>query len=89
MEGASGKYTTEQCASQLAPPLTGQPHVLLIHQHPIPFRPKLGHVKVADRYPGFRESNELWPIEARGVVQDSTAVDDRDRFVSAEEDLIW
>jgi hypothetical protein len=66
----------------------GQLAVLFVHEHLVALGAKLFRVKAGNGRTGPGEADKLGTVEARGVVQDARAVNNGDRLVLAEENLV-
>ena len=62
--------------------------VLFVDEHLVAVGRELLGVKARDGRAGLGEADELGAVETCGVVQDARAVNDGDRLVLAEEDLV-
>ena len=66
----------------------GQLQVLVIDANKVTVLAELRGVEVGDGHTGVGEADELRAIQALGVGKDTTTVDDSDRLVVAEQDLV-
>ncbi|KAI3480571.1 hypothetical protein L1887_57291 [Cichorium endivia] len=66
----------------------GQLDVVLLDQHTVSVRAELAGVEIRDHLASLCEAHQLLPIETDGVVDDTATVDDGDRLVDGEQNLV-
>ena len=60
---------------------TRQFHILILHFHKITIFAQLRCIKMLDSLTGFRQSDELWAVNANGVRENTASIDNSNRFV--------
>lgn len=72
----------------LKPKLTRQFDVLVLNLDEVPILAELRRVKVAHRDAALSEANKFFAVEACGVSEHTTSVDDRDSLVVRQQDFV-
>lgn len=67
----------------------GQLNVLILNANKVAVLAELRGVKVGHGYTSVRKADEFHAIQSLRVGKDATAVDDGDRLVVAEQNLVW
>ena len=62
--------------------------VFFVHEHLVPVGGELLGVKARDGRAGLGEADQFGSVKTCGVVQNTRAVNDRNRLVLAEQDLV-
>ena len=63
---------------------TRQFHILIFNFHQVTIFAQLRCVEMLDRQTCFGKSDELWTVDAHGVSENTTSIDDSDRFVGRQ-----
>jgi hypothetical protein len=67
----------------------GEAHILLVDQDAVALGTELLGVEAGDGRTGLGEADELGSVESCGIVEDTGTVNDGDRLVLAEQDLVY